>query len=161
MGEQVLLKLQPYTQSSLVNRPCPKLALNFFGPLRILERFGEVAYKLDLPSYNAINQVFHVSQLKTYTPDFTPVFADLSCMPELDTADTRPEKIFDRRLVKKGNAAVPQVLVKWAGIPATSATWEDYYVCKNKFPDSIAWGQAISPAAGDVTTASSPGTQSG
>ena len=34
VGEQVLLKLQPYAQSSLVNRPCPKLAFKFFWPIQ-------------------------------------------------------------------------------------------------------------------------------
>jgi translation initiation factor IF-1 len=32
VGDQVLLKLQPYTQSSIANRPYPKLSNKFFGP---------------------------------------------------------------------------------------------------------------------------------
>ena len=148
VGEQVLLKLQPYAQSSLVNRPCPKLALKFFGPFRILEKIGEVAYKLDLPDHSAIHPVFHVSQLKGYTPDFSPVYKELPSTPSSDTVETYPENILDRRLVKKGNAAVPQVLIKWSGIPATSATWEDYYVIKTRFPDAVAWGQASSSGGG-------------
>lgn len=32
VGEQVLLKLQPYAQRSVVNRPFPKLAYKYFGP---------------------------------------------------------------------------------------------------------------------------------
>ena len=105
--------------------------------------------------------MFHVSQLNFFNPDHSPVFADGSQIPALDTSETSPELILDTRLVKKGNAAVPQVLIKWLGVPETSATWEDYYVCKNKFPTAIAWGQASSPAAGDVTTASSQDIQSG
>ena len=35
-GDSVLLKLQPYTQSSVANHPCPKLAYKFFGPFQIL-----------------------------------------------------------------------------------------------------------------------------
>jgi hypothetical protein len=52
MGEHVLLKLQPYVQSSLVSRPCPMLAFKYFGPLTMLERIGSVAYRLELPPHS-------------------------------------------------------------------------------------------------------------
>jgi hypothetical protein len=52
VGEHVLLKLQPYVQSSLVSRPCPMLALKYFGPLTMLERIGSVAYRLELPPHS-------------------------------------------------------------------------------------------------------------
>jgi hypothetical protein len=43
MGDQVLLKLQPYTQSTVANRPFSKLTYKYFGPYRILECIGSVA----------------------------------------------------------------------------------------------------------------------
>jgi hypothetical protein len=49
VGEKILLKLQPYIQSSVVNRPCPKLALKYFGPYSVVARIGTVGYKLQLP----------------------------------------------------------------------------------------------------------------
>lgn len=38
VGEQVLLKLQPYAQSSIVNCPCRKLSYKFYGPFMVAER---------------------------------------------------------------------------------------------------------------------------
>jgi hypothetical protein len=49
LGEQVLLKLQPYVQSCVVHIPCPKLSLKYFGPYTIVEKIGTSAYKLQLP----------------------------------------------------------------------------------------------------------------
>jgi hypothetical protein len=63
-----------------------------------------------------------------------------------------PLEILDRRLVKKGNKAVSQVLIRWSNIPHESATWEDYYVLRQKFPDARAWGQAGSVEGANVTT---------
>jgi hypothetical protein len=59
-----------------------------------------------------------------------------------------PEEIMDRRLVQRGNHAVPQVMIKWSGLPVSSATLEDFYVVKYRFPDALVWGQASSVGGG-------------
>ena len=151
VGDQVLLKLQPYTQSSVASRPYPKLAYKFFGPYKVTARFGKVAYRLELPDTSNIHPVFHISQLKPYNPNYTPVFSTLPMLTDLQAAETEPEMIRDRRLVKKGNNAIPQVLVTWPGLPKSTATWEDYHVLRARFPHAPAWGQARSPGGGGVT----------
>lgn len=61
IGEKVFLKLQPYAQSSVVNRPYPKLSYKYYGPYSILEKAGAAAYKLELPEVALVHPVFHVS----------------------------------------------------------------------------------------------------
>ena len=151
VGDSVYLKLQPYAQSSVANRPFPKLAFKFFGPYKVVEKVGQAAYKLALPPGAQIHPVFHVSQLKSSIPDFTPVFADVTAIPHLDTLEVIPELILDRRLVKKGDSAITQVHIKWSGLPVTMATWEDYYVLKERFPTAPAWGLAGTQGGGNVT----------
>ena len=146
----MLLKLQPYTQSTVANRPYPKLAYKFYGPYTILEKIGKVAYRLDLPHDSQIHLVFHISQLKSFVPNFSPVFSELPVTTDIEASAAVPEVIIERCLVKKGATAVPQVPVKWSGLPTTSTTWEDYNVLRHRFPEAPAWGQAGTSAGGVV-----------
>jgi hypothetical protein len=54
VGIMVFLKLQPYAESSVINRPYPKLAFNFFGPFRVVEKVGSTAYRLELPESSSV-----------------------------------------------------------------------------------------------------------
>jgi hypothetical protein len=153
VGDQVLLKLQPYAQSSVVNQPFPKLSYKYFGPFTVEEKVGSVAYRLKLPQDSLIHLVFHVSQLKPFTPDFKPVFSKLPVLVDFSQETLQPEEILERRLVKKGNAALPQVRVRWAGLPETSSTWEDWNVLITRFPSVASWGQDGATGGGGVTHA--------
>jgi hypothetical protein len=49
VGDLVFLRLQPYRQSSLKKSGVEKLKPHFYGPYRVVQRIGEVAYELELP----------------------------------------------------------------------------------------------------------------
>jgi ribosomal protein L21E len=155
MGDDVLLKLQPHVQSSVVVRPSAKISLRYYGPYKVLVRVGEAAYKIQLSVGSKIHDVFHVSQLKPFTANYTPVFADLPVTMDLSSGTFPPREIVERRLVKKGNAAMPQIKVRWTNLPDDCTTWEDYYVLKKRFPDVELWKE-LPAQGGDSVTSPSP-----
>jgi hypothetical protein len=67
-------------------------------------------------------------------------------------AELVPEHVLDRRLTKRGNASITQVLIKWSTLGEELATWEDYYVLRRRFPLAPAWGQAEFQGGGSVMT---------
>ena len=67
IGDCMLVRLQPYRQTSLAQRASQKLAKKYYGPFTILERVGPVAYKLNLPLDCKIHLVFHISMLKPFS----------------------------------------------------------------------------------------------
>lgn len=68
-GDLVLLKLQPYRQTTVNKRVSQKLSKRFFEQFKIIKYVEEVAYMLDLPSSSRVHRVNHVSHLKLYYGD--------------------------------------------------------------------------------------------
>jgi hypothetical protein len=148
-GDWIFLKLQPYIQSSLAPRANQKLAFKFFGPFKVLQRFGSVAYKLDLPQSSLVHPVFHVSQLKQAVGSKYPV---TPVVPDGMLHMQVPEKVLQRRLVARSKKSVMQVLVKWSSLSESLATWEDLEAVRQHFPLAPAWRQPASKGGGSVRT---------
>lgn len=87
----------------------------YFGPYPVAAKVGVVAYTLLLPTDVLIHPTFHVSQRKRCLE-----IPDINNHPRVFYLSSpyypMPEAILHRRLVKRGNKTVCQVLVKWTGI---------------------------------------------
>jgi hypothetical protein len=121
----------------VIRRINQKLAARFYGPFRIVEKIGEVAYKLLLPDSSKIHPVFHVSLLKKAVGDYE-VQGTLPKELEITAEeDHYPEQVIGSRLITKEGLTVPQSLIKWRGGTLDDVTWEDNDFLQGQFPDFI------------------------
>jgi hypothetical protein len=73
VGDWVFLRLRTYKQMSLKQaKKDNKLSSKYYGPYKVLQNIGTMAYKLELPAYSRVHLVFHVSCLKKVTGDKIP-----------------------------------------------------------------------------------------
>jgi hypothetical protein len=99
VGDWVFLRLQPYKQMSLKQQKKDnKLAPKYYGPYKVLQRIGSMAYKLELPPSSHVHPVFHVSFLKKVINDKIPVQTILPEINEEGKIILEPETILETRI---------------------------------------------------------------
>jgi hypothetical protein len=125
VGDLVYLKLQPHIQTSIALRSNNKLSFKLYGPFRILQKIGVVAYKLDLPSSSQIHPVIHVSQLKKHVPPQVEVSSDLSSICTDPSAVWEPVQVLEQTLVPPAGATAPRIKVLWRSSDKSLVTSED------------------------------------
>jgi hypothetical protein len=143
VGDMVFLKLQPYIQQSVATRGTQKLTFRYFGPYKVLQRIGEVAYKLELPASSQVHPVVHVSQIKKHIPANTQVHTSLNLMSDDPIFALVPAKVLCRSLIPHGAGTATRIKVRWSGDPPYLETWEDPDALCRSYPDAPAWGQAV------------------
>lgn len=134
VGDLVLVRLQPYRQNSVRRRRQHKLSKKYYGPFSIIDRIGQVAYRLQLPEGSRIHPVFHISNLKPYRgPTITPS-RDLPEESFTNQPVETPLAIVATRTVLVNGSPLQQVLVQWAGCSPDEASWEDWDPFRKIFP---------------------------
>ena len=130
VGDRVYLRVSPLPGVKCFGVK-GKLAPHFVGPYKVLERMGEVAYKLELPEgLSGVHDVFHVSQLKK-------CHAKMADIPLRDTVpleaiqldsdltyEEKPVKIIEYVSRVTRSKVIKFCKVQWSHHTEDEATWE-------------------------------------
>jgi hypothetical protein len=113
-----------------------KLAPRFIGPFKILDKRGEVAYQLELPSeLSDVHDVFHVSQLKKclQVPEEQLPMEDKDAKEDLSYQEY-PVKILETSERVTRNKKTKMCKVQWSHHTEEEATLEREEELKAEFP---------------------------
>jgi hypothetical protein len=122
VGDRVFLSAENVDSDISRKRPSQKLKDKFLGPFSVVERVGQLAYRLKLPTRMRIHPVFHVSKLEPAKDD---PFGRKPLPPppaavEGEVIEYEVDEILDHRR-RRGKL---QFLVRWKGYPVDDSTWE-------------------------------------
>ena len=107
-----------------------------YWPIKILERIGPVAYRLELPlELSRIHNVFHVSMLKKYIPDPSHILEVPPVELEEDLSfKVQPVAIVDQEMKQLRSKVIPMVKVLWRSDSIEEVTWETEASMRNHYP---------------------------
>ncbi|GAV67815.1 Chromo domain-containing protein [Cephalotus follicularis] len=113
-----------------------KLSPRYIGPYEILEKIGEVAYKLALPpSLSHVHNVFHVSLLRKYMANPSHVLRVEPIQVHEDLSyNEQPVEIMDYKEQVLRTKTVSLVKVLWKNHEVEEATWELEDTMRQEYP---------------------------
>ncbi|XP_074300980.1 uncharacterized protein LOC141632324 [Silene latifolia] len=135
VGDKVLLKVSPMRGVMRFGKR-GKMSQKFIGPYEILDRVGEVAYRLALsPVLDRVHNVFHVSQLRKNISDPSHVIeAETIELEDALTYMETPKEILDRKVRKTKHGETVLVKILWSNDQINEATWEAEEEIKERYP---------------------------
>ncbi|GKA26595.1 putative reverse transcriptase domain-containing protein [Tanacetum coccineum] len=135
IGDHVMLKVSPRKGIFQFGKR-GKLNPRYIGSFKILERIGQVAYKLELPEeLSNIHNTFYVSNLKKCLSDeflIIPI-KELQLNDKLNFVE-EPVEIMDREIKQLKRSRIPIVKVRWNSKRGPKFTWERKVEIRAKYP---------------------------
>ncbi|GKA01379.1 putative reverse transcriptase domain-containing protein [Tanacetum coccineum] len=124
-GDKVMLKVSPWKGVVRFGKR-GKLNPRYVGPFKVLEKVGDVAYKLELPQeLSRVHNTFHVSNLKKcYADEPLAVLLDGLHIDDKLHFVEEPVEIMDREVKRLRQIRVPFVKVRWNSRRGYEFTWE-------------------------------------
>ncbi|GJS46885.1 putative reverse transcriptase domain-containing protein [Tanacetum coccineum] len=135
VGDKVMLKVSPWKGVVHFGKR-GKLNPRYVGPFKVLEKVGEVAYKLELPEeLSRVHNTFHVSNLKKCHAD-EPLAVPLDGLHLDDKLHfvEEPLEIVGREVKRLKRSRIPLVKVRWNSKRGPEFTWEREDQFKKKYP---------------------------
>nr|GEY78776.1 putative reverse transcriptase domain-containing protein [Tanacetum cinerariifolium] len=137
--DKVMLKVLPWKRVVRFGKR-GKLNPRYVGPFKVLERIGDVAYKLDLPEeLSRVHNTFHVSNLKKCHVD-EPLAVPLDGLHFDDKLYfvEKPVEIMNREIKRLKRSRIPLVKVRWNSKRGPEFTWEREDQFRKKYPHLFA-----------------------
>nr|GEY87632.1 putative reverse transcriptase domain-containing protein [Tanacetum cinerariifolium] len=147
--DKVMLKVSPWKGVVRFGK-WGKLNPRYVGPFKVLERIGDVAYKLDLPKeLSRVHITFHVSNLKKCHAD-EPLAVPLDGLHFDDKLHfvEEPVEIVDREVKRLKRSRIPLVKVRWNSKRGPKFTWEHEDQFRKKYPHLFA---KTAPSSSDTS----------
>ena len=113
-----------------------KLSPRYIGPYDILERIGELAYRLELPSkLSQLHDVFDIYMFRKYVLKSSHVIKHEQVeIQKYLTYSTEPIHILSREVKQLHSKMIPLVKVLWHNQYREEATWEREDEMRIRYP---------------------------
>ncbi|GJW13012.1 putative reverse transcriptase domain-containing protein [Tanacetum coccineum] len=135
VGDKVMLKVSPWKGVVHFGKR-GKLNPRYVRPFKVLEKVGEVAYKLELlEELSRVHNTFHVSNLKTCHAD-EPLAVPLDGLHFDDKLQfvEEPVEIMDNEVKRLKRSRTPIIKVRWNSRRGPEFTWEREDQFRKKYP---------------------------
>ncbi|GJY59460.1 hypothetical protein Tco_0459352 [Tanacetum coccineum] len=135
VGDKVMLKVSPWKGVVCFGKR-GKLNPRYVGPFKVIEKVGDVAYKLELSEeLSRVHNTFHVSNLKKCHAD-EPLAVPLDGLHLDDKLHfvEEPLEIVGREVKRLKRSRIPLVKVRWNSKRGPEFTWEREDQFKKKYP---------------------------